>query len=451
MWKKITNIGVDDQLPAHLAAKVRLTNQILAFLIGSCIPLVFSALGSVLSLFAGTAVLVALSMYWLNHLGWHRASRMLIVVIGTLLATIPALYATPAGLLPPTSTFTLSLGLCAIVFVLFDHREVRYIYIVLVFNICWTLSVPFLAPYFPKTIDYQDFIAPNKQMIRIVFSFFFMTGSLLLLHRAMGKTEKANAASVDDLAQKQAEMAAQRQALEQTLAELKMAQTGDERRNWVNEQLGRWTELLRQGRDLGQLYPQLLSFVVKTLGANQGGLYVVEPGDTGGAELDLKASYAWDRQKFHRQRVSAKAGLLGQAYLEKESLLLTQIPADYIQIVSSLGAASPTVLLIEPLIYKDQVEGVIELAAFRVLDTHERELIRKIGQALAAALADYRTTAQSTRLLAETEHQRERLRIQEEEMRQQLEEMRATIDAAEHKEQGYLHRLAELEGQLAKQ
>jgi hypothetical protein len=448
MWKKIFAIGVADHLPSYIQAKIRLTNQLLVFVVLACTT-ISATTGGTLALFSGAAVLVAFGIYGLNHLGWHQLGRATIVLMGTFIATVPALLATPAGELPPPAAFTLALGLCATIFALFDYRERAPIYALLALNVVWSMSIPYLTGLFPKTLDYQTYIAFDKQMLRIFFSFCFTVGSMLLLQRALWRTEKENNQILADLTNQKAGMGTQRRDLEATLAQLTEAKARDEKRNWTNEQLGQWANLLRQDRDLAQHYPSLLTFLVKTVQANQGGLYVAEADETGASVLDLKACYAWDRQKFHRQRVPVTVGLLGQVYQEKASLWLEKVPADYVQIVSSLGQATPTVLGLLPLIHRDRVEGVLELASFRPLSAHERDFIERAAEGLAATIADYRNRAQSEHQQAQTEHQRAQLLAREEQVRQQVAELETELAKARAKEQTHLRRIAELEGKLA--
>jgi hypothetical protein len=450
MWKKIFAIGVADHLPNYVQVKIRLTNQLLVFVVLACTTIATST-GGTLALFSGTAVLVALGIYGANHIGWHQLGRATIVLMGTFIATVPALLSTPAGELPPPAAFTLALGLCATIFALFDYRERTPIYVLLALNVSWSMSMPFLTSLFPKTLDYQTYIAFDKQMLRIFFSFCFSVGSLLLLQRALWRTEKENNQIMADLTNQQAGMDTQRRDLEATLAQLTEAKVRDEARNWANEQLGQWASLLRQDRELAQHYPRLLTFLVKAVQANQGGLYVAEADQTGATVLELQACYAWDRQKFHRQRVPANVGLLGQVYQEKAGLWLDKVPADYVQIVSSLGQASPTVLGLLPLVHHDRVEGVLELASFRPLPAHERDLLERAAESLAATIADYRNRAQSQRQQEQTELRHAQLRAHEEQMHQQVAELEAELTKARAQEQAYVRRIAELEHQLAAQ
>ena len=57
--------------------------------------------------------------------------------------------------------------------------------------------------------------------------------------------------------------------------------------------------------------------------------------------------------------------------LEKQSILLTNVPADYVQISSGLGEATPMNIVVLPVLFEGEVKAVIELASFhRFSDIH---------------------------------------------------------------------------------
>lgn len=215
-----------------------------------------------------------------------------------------------------------------------------------------------------------------------------------------------------------------------------------QQRNWSNEGLAHFADILRSSDDLTSLCQRVISECVRYLGANQGGLFVISQQTSEQSYLELAACYAYERNKHFRKRVDIGEGLIGQAYLEKETLYLTDIPDQYLHIRSGLGTANPRSLLILPLLIQDEVEGVIELASFREFQPHEIAFLEKLAMNIASTLSSARINERTRRLLEATQQQTEQLRSQEEEMRQNLEELSATQEEM-HRSQ------VELAGQIA--
>lgn len=213
---------------------------------------------------------------------------------------------------------------------------------------------------------------------------------------------------------------------------LKHISDEEKTRKWVNEGLAHFAELMRKSDNLKDLGDQLLSELVNYLGMNQGTIYLAEYKDRENlnlydAGLKMISCYAFGRKKFIESEVKPGEGLIGQAYLEKDYLYLTEIPDNYIRITSGLGDANPSAILIVPMIDDNGiVEGVIELASFKKLESYKIDFTKKICQNLASTIARVRINENTKKLLELSRIQGEELRANEEEMRQNMEELQAT-------------------------
>jgi methyl-accepting chemotaxis protein len=106
-------------------------------------------------------------------------------------------------------------------------------------------------------------------------------------------------------------------------------------RAWTNQGIARFSVLLRQHTSsLEELLQRLLADLIKYLNYNQGGIFLVRNIDSTDAYLEMIAAYAYDRQKYPDKRCSMEDGFLGAACYEKQSIYLTDIPANYITIRS---------------------------------------------------------------------------------------------------------------------
>ncbi|HEY8401557.1 MAG TPA: PAS domain-containing protein [Cytophagaceae bacterium] len=200
----------------------------------------------------------------------------------------------------------------------------------------------------------------------------------------------------------------------------------EKQRSWSAQGIAHFIDILRGNhQDNQKFYDTVISNLVKYLEANQGGLFIINDPDEKNVYLELKACYAYDRKKFMEKIIQPGEGLIGQCYLEKEKILLTEIPQNYVTITSGLGQATPTNLLLVPLKNNEDVVGIIELASFKPFETYHIEFIEKLSESIAVSIKNMRTQEKTNRLLIISQESTEELRAQEEELRQNMEEMAA--------------------------
>lgn len=223
-------------------------------------------------------------------------------------------------------------------------------------------------------------------------------------------------------------------SLVQMRNDLKIIATEESIRKWFNEGIAQFGETLRKNNnDLEGLCLQVNSQLIKYLKANQGSLYILEMEEGKPSYLELKACYAYDRQKHLQQRLNVGEGLAGQAVLEKDIIYLTDIPQGYVKISSGLGDATPGSLIVVPLINNGEVMGILELASFKQFSKQEIEFLQKVAENLASSISSVKVNEVTRRLLEHTQQMTEDIRAQEEELRQNTEELLATQEEMSRK------------------
>ena len=205
----------------------------------------------------------------------------------------------------------------------------------------------------------------------------------------------------------------------------------EKQRNWVNEGLAKFVQILRSTNNEGTqtLSDNIIRNLVVYLKANQGILFAVNDDNANDVYLELEACYAYDRKKFFEKRIALGEGLAGQVVLEKSTLYMTDVPKDFVKITSGLGEALPRNILLVPLKLDEKVYGVVELASFQIFESFEIEFVERLGESIASAIAAVKNNDRTRTLLKETQLQAEQLKAQEEEVRQNLEELSATQEA----------------------
>ncbi len=211
----------------------------------------------------------------------------------------------------------------------------------------------------------------------------------------------------------------------------------ERQRNWATEGMATFVSILRSNNDdIHALCDNIIANLVKYTKAQQGGLFIINDVTLAVEQrfLELYACYAYEEKKFMQKQIAIGEGLVGQTYLQGETLQLTNVPQDYGKIVSGLGDAVPKNVLIVPMKVNQQVFGIVELASFFKFENYQIEFVEKLSENIAATIANVKSNEKTRQLLEDSQVFAEQLRAQEEEMRQNVEELQSTQEEMSRKQ-----------------
>ena len=133
-------------------------------------------------------------------------------------------------------------------------------------------------------------------------------------------------------------------------------------------------DLIAKEGDQLTMAKNILTHLCKHLEAGIGAFYTTSKED-GKRMLEMKASYALALGESQTIKFEFGEGLVGQAALEQKTLIVDDIPEGYIKIVSGLGNATPTHLLIVPVKRDNELFAVVEIASFTELGKNDAEMV----------------------------------------------------------------------------
>ena len=136
--------------------------------------------------------------------------------------------------------------------------------------------------------------------------------------------------------------------------------------------------LINTKQDTTEQYRRLLRLLGDMLNAGSGIAYM----HTSKGTFMPVAGYALPADK-EVEDFNSGEGLSGQAVINKEPIIITDVPESYVYIQSGLGKHVPVCLLFIPILHKSNVVGLIELQSFNVPETeYVRGICKKVSTVL---------------------------------------------------------------------
>jgi len=236
-------------------------------------------------------------------------------------------------------------------------------------------------------------------------------------------------------------------------------------RAWLNKALARLGQSLQGERDSHSAAQKVLSEFADAIGSRHGMFYSLDSG-TGASDFSLLASYAHHERKTLSNSFALGQGLIGQCALEKQKIVVDDLPDNFVRISSGVGEASPAATVVIPVMFENKVKAVIEQASLKPLNSMQFEYLDQAANNLGVILNSVEAAQQTEKLLRQEQTLTEELQAQqeeltetnrrleslanslqasEEELRQQQEELQQTNEELEERSRAQVTQNAELE------
>ncbi|QDZ30571.1 HAMP domain-containing protein [Noviherbaspirillum sp. UKPF54] len=203
--------------------------------------------------------------------------------------------------------------------------------------------------------------------------------------------------------------------INQMIRNLKETTEHNTEQDWLKTNLARLTRMLQGQRDLITLSRMLLSELAPLVAAPHAVLYLMQ-GQGAAMRLKLMASYGYQQRKNLSQNWAVGEGVVGQAAFEKQRILVTNLPDDYVQVVSGLGQAVPRNIVVLPILYEGQVKAVIELAAFERFQAIHLTFLDQLAEGLGIVFNSIETASSTETLLQQSQSLANELKSQQDEL-----------------------------------
>ncbi|HEX2645334.1 MAG TPA: response regulator, partial [Thermoanaerobaculia bacterium] len=196
----------------------------------------------------------------------------------------------------------------------------------------------------------------------------------------------------------------------------------NQEQDWLKTNLAKFTRMLQGQRDLVTVGQTLLSELAQLVHAQQGTVYQMEAADVGERRaLRLLAGYATREDQV--ERIDLGRGLVGQCAVEKQRILLSDLPDDYTRVHSSLGEAKPASVVVLPVLFEGETRAVVELASIRPFTETHLAFLEQLTQSIGVVLNTIEATMRTENLLKQSQQLTLELQTRQSELQQTNEEL----------------------------
>jgi CheY-like chemotaxis protein/HAMP domain-containing protein len=205
--------------------------------------------------------------------------------------------------------------------------------------------------------------------------------------------------------------------------------------DWLKTNLAKFSGMMQGQRDLLTLAQTLLSELAPLVNAQQGVMYLVDSAD-GKLCLRQLVGYADRHHSGAPRQYAMGEGLVGQCAVERQRILLTDVPADSIQVSSGLLSAHPRNVIVLPVLFEGQVKAVIELASLTEFTASHVAFLEQLTGSIGIVLNTIEASMRTEGLLTQSQQLAAELQAQQKELQQTNEELgqKARLLAAQNVE-----------------
>jgi signal transduction histidine kinase/CheY-like chemotaxis protein/HAMP domain-containing protein len=204
--------------------------------------------------------------------------------------------------------------------------------------------------------------------------------------------------------------------------------------DWLKTNLAKFSRMLQGQKDLNAVGRLILSELAPVVAAQRAVFYVLDPGREP-PRLGLLASYGAEGTEAAIHELRLGQGLIGQCAIDKQKILMSNVPGDYIRIASGLGSAPPQNILVLPVIFEGQVKGVLELASFERFSPTHQAFLEQLTESIGIVINTIEANTRTENLLRQSQSLAGELQSRQEELQQTNQELEEKAMLLAHQNQ----------------
>ena len=205
----------------------------------------------------------------------------------------------------------------------------------------------------------------------------------------------------------------------------------NQQQDWLKTNLAQIAGMMQGHRDLAVVAELIMDELAPLVGAQHGTFFLSEP-VSGDRQLRLIAGYGLLADKAASIQYRLGQSLIGQVAKSKRPIVVGNLPESYVKISSGLGEAPPANLAVLPILFEDQVLGVIELASFTPFSPVQTDFLEQLTETLGVNFNTIIANARTDALLEESQRLTSELQARSEELQsQQVELQRSNAELEE--------------------
>ena len=190
--------------------------------------------------------------------------------------------------------------------------------------------------------------------------------------------------------------------INEMIRNLKDTTLRNEEQNWLKTNLAKFSRMLQGQRDLLTVGKLILSELAPVVSAQHGAFYIMS-NSVEEPELKLLASYAHHQRKSAKNHFKLGESLVGQAALEKQRILLTDVPSDYVRVSSGLGESRPMNIVVLPILFEGEVKAVMELSSLERFNPTDQAFLDQLTESIGIVLHTIEANTRTENLLKQSQ------------------------------------------------